>query len=106
MMEGVWCGTLNCMGHPPPPAGPIIWGEPGTNGQHAFFQLIHQGACGVGWLLWWWWLLWWGGCCCGGGGCCGGVVVVVVVVVVVGWLLWCVCGGCCGVGNHVVWWYS
>lgn len=24
--------------------GPIIWGEPGTNGQHAFFQLIHQGA--------------------------------------------------------------
>jgi glucose-6-phosphate isomerase len=24
--------------------GPIIWGEPGTNGQHAFFQLIHQGT--------------------------------------------------------------
>lgn len=24
--------------------GPIIWGEPGTNGQHAFYQLIHQGA--------------------------------------------------------------
>ena len=23
--------------------GPIIWGEPGTNGQHAFFQLLHQG---------------------------------------------------------------
>ncbi len=23
--------------------GPIIWGEPGTNGQHAFFQLVHQG---------------------------------------------------------------
>lgn len=23
---------------------PIVWGEPGTNGQHAFFQLIHQGA--------------------------------------------------------------
>jgi len=23
--------------------GPIVWGEPGTNGQHAFFQLIHQG---------------------------------------------------------------
>jgi glucose-6-phosphate isomerase len=23
--------------------GPIIWGEPGTNGQHAFYQLIHQG---------------------------------------------------------------
>jgi glucose-6-phosphate isomerase len=25
-------------------AGPIIWGEPGTNGQHAFYQLIHQGT--------------------------------------------------------------
>ncbi|HTY35918.1 MAG TPA: glucose-6-phosphate isomerase, partial [Bacteroidota bacterium] len=24
--------------------GPVIWGEPGTNGQHAFFQLIHQGT--------------------------------------------------------------
>lgn len=24
--------------------GPIVWGEPGTNGQHAFYQLIHQGA--------------------------------------------------------------
>lgn len=24
--------------------GPIVWGEPGTNGQHAFFQLIHQGS--------------------------------------------------------------
>ena len=24
--------------------GPVIWGEPGTNGQHAFYQLIHQGA--------------------------------------------------------------
>ena len=24
--------------------GPVIWGEPGTNGQHAFFQLIHQGS--------------------------------------------------------------
>lgn len=23
--------------------GPVIWGEPGTNGQHAFYQLIHQG---------------------------------------------------------------
>lgn len=28
----------------PRPAGPIVWGEPGTNGQHAFFQLIHQGT--------------------------------------------------------------
>ncbi len=25
-------------------SGPIVWGEPGTNGQHAFFQLIHQGT--------------------------------------------------------------
>ena len=24
--------------------GPIIWGQPGTNGQHAFYQLIHQGT--------------------------------------------------------------
>ena len=22
--------------------GPVVWGEPGTNGQHAFYQLIHQ----------------------------------------------------------------
>ena len=27
--------------------GPIIWGEPGTNGQHAFYQLIHQGTTKV-----------------------------------------------------------
>lgn len=26
------------------PTGPVVWGEPGTNGQHAFFQLLHQGA--------------------------------------------------------------
>jgi len=26
------------------PTGPIIWGEPGTNGQHAFYQLMHQGT--------------------------------------------------------------
>ncbi|MHA7849808.1 glucose-6-phosphate isomerase [Roseovarius sp.] len=26
------------------PCGPIVWGEPGTNGQHAFYQLIHQGT--------------------------------------------------------------
>jgi glucose-6-phosphate isomerase len=26
------------------PSGPIVWGEPGTNGQHAFFQLLHQGT--------------------------------------------------------------
>jgi len=27
--------------------GPIVWGEPGTNGQHSFYQLIHQGTCVV-----------------------------------------------------------
>lgn len=27
--------------------GPVIWGEPGTNGQHAFFQLLHQGSQAV-----------------------------------------------------------
>jgi glucose-6-phosphate isomerase len=26
------------------PTGPVVWGEPGTNGQHAFYQLIHQGT--------------------------------------------------------------
>jgi glucose-6-phosphate isomerase len=26
------------------PTGPVIWGEPGTNGQHAFYQLMHQGS--------------------------------------------------------------
>jgi glucose-6-phosphate isomerase len=26
------------------PTGPIYWGEPGTNGQHSFYQLIHQGT--------------------------------------------------------------
>lgn len=26
------------------PTGPIIWGQPGTNGQHAYYQLIHQGT--------------------------------------------------------------
>ncbi|MGX0877711.1 glucose-6-phosphate isomerase [Roseovarius sp. MBR-154] len=29
------------------PAGPVVWGEPGTNGQHAFYQLIHQGTAVV-----------------------------------------------------------
>jgi glucose-6-phosphate isomerase len=28
----------------PVPTGPIVWGQPGTNGQHAFYQLIHQGT--------------------------------------------------------------
>ena len=31
----------------PGPAGPVVWGEPGTNGQHAFYQLIHQGRTPV-----------------------------------------------------------
>jgi glucose-6-phosphate isomerase len=32
-------------GHPVPlSSGPIVWGQPGTNGQHAFYQLIHQGT--------------------------------------------------------------
>ncbi len=28
----------------PTHSGPVVWGEPGTNGQHAFYQLIHQGS--------------------------------------------------------------
>ena len=28
----------------PTPTGPLVWGEPGTNGQHAFYQLLHQGT--------------------------------------------------------------
>ena len=28
-------------------SGPIVWGEPGTNGQHAFYQLLHQGTRAV-----------------------------------------------------------
>ncbi|EAQ07369.1 glucose-6-phosphate isomerase [Yoonia vestfoldensis] len=28
----------------PRASGPVVWGEPGTNGQHAFYQLIHQGT--------------------------------------------------------------
>ena len=28
----------------PVATGPIVWGQPGTNGQHAFYQLIHQGT--------------------------------------------------------------
>lgn len=31
----------------PGPSGPVVWGEPGTNGQHAFYQLIHQGTTPV-----------------------------------------------------------
>jgi glucose-6-phosphate isomerase len=37
--------SIDRNGHPVNYAtGPIIWGEPGTNGQHAFYQLIHQGT--------------------------------------------------------------
>ncbi|MBK8083464.1 MAG: glucose-6-phosphate isomerase [Devosia sp.] len=37
--------SVNLAGKPVDyPTGPIIWGEPGTNGQHAFYQLIHQGT--------------------------------------------------------------
>ncbi|MFH1216819.1 MAG: glucose-6-phosphate isomerase [Pseudomonadota bacterium] len=37
--------SINRQGDPLPyQSGPIIWGEPGTNGQHAFYQLIHQGT--------------------------------------------------------------
>ncbi|MBD8652541.1 glucose-6-phosphate isomerase [Rhizobium sp. CFBP 13726] len=28
-------------------SGPVVWGEPGTNGQHAFYQLIHQGTSAI-----------------------------------------------------------
>uniref|UniRef100_A0A8P0N9W3 Ubiquitin like modifier activating enzyme 2 n=1 Tax=Canis lupus familiaris TaxID=9615 RepID=A0A8P0N9W3_CANLF len=37
--------------------GPIVWGEPGTNGQHAFYQLIHQGRARLAWagVLQWTW---------------------------------------------------
>lgn len=31
--------------------GPVIWGEPGTNGQHAFYQLIHQGKTNLSSIL-------------------------------------------------------
>jgi glucose-6-phosphate isomerase len=31
-------------GTPADATGPVVWGEPGTNGQHAFFQLLHQGS--------------------------------------------------------------
>jgi glucose-6-phosphate isomerase len=31
-------------GVPSTVTGPVVWGEPGTNGQHAFFQLLHQGT--------------------------------------------------------------
>src|SRR5262249_38424815 len=30
-------------------SGPVVWGQPGTNGQHAFYQLLHQGTKLVPW---------------------------------------------------------
>jgi glucose-6-phosphate isomerase len=37
--------SINCNGEEVDyQTGPVIWGEPGTNGQHAFYQLIHQGT--------------------------------------------------------------
>ncbi len=37
--------SVDGRGRPVPvDTGPIVWGQPGTNGQHAFFQLIHQGT--------------------------------------------------------------
>ncbi|MCF7971691.1 MAG: glucose-6-phosphate isomerase [Methylococcaceae bacterium] len=37
--------SVDLEGHPTDySTGPIIWGQPGTNGQHAFYQLIHQGT--------------------------------------------------------------
>lgn len=38
--KGVTMGGAELAG----PSGPVIWGEPGTNGQHAFYQLLHQGT--------------------------------------------------------------
>ena len=36
---------IDCQGRPVDyPTGPVIWGEIGTNGQHSFFQMIHQGT--------------------------------------------------------------
>ena len=36
---------VDVLGRPVPhDTGPIVWGEPGTNGQHAFYQLLHQGT--------------------------------------------------------------
>jgi glucose-6-phosphate isomerase len=35
---------VTATGEPASATGPIVWGEPGTNGQHAFYQLLHQGT--------------------------------------------------------------
>ncbi|WP_041255191.1 glucose-6-phosphate isomerase [Frankia sp. EAN1pec] len=37
--------SVDLAGRPVPvPTGPVVWGTPGTNGQHAYFQLLHQGT--------------------------------------------------------------
>ena len=37
--------TVNGFGEPVDyPTGPVIFGEPGTNGQHSFYQLLYQGS--------------------------------------------------------------
>ena len=43
-MESNGKGVAMDGGPLPVPSGPVVWGEPGTNGQHAFYQLIHQGT--------------------------------------------------------------
>ncbi|MBM3520917.1 MAG: glucose-6-phosphate isomerase, partial [Alphaproteobacteria bacterium] len=43
-MESNGKGTTRAGKRPVLQTGPIVWGEPGTNGQHAFFQWIHQGS--------------------------------------------------------------
>ncbi len=43
-MESNGKSTLLDGTHPAYETGPIFWGEPGTNGQHSFYQLIHQGT--------------------------------------------------------------
>ena len=43
-MESNGKSVTRCGRPIPVDTGPIVWGEPGTNGQHAFFQLLHQGT--------------------------------------------------------------
>ncbi len=43
-MESNGKGVTMSGAPPPAPTGPVVWGEPGTGGQHAFYQLIHQGT--------------------------------------------------------------
>ena len=46
-MESNGKSTTRDGGDAPAVTGPVVWGEPGTNGQHAFYQLIHQGTAVV-----------------------------------------------------------